>query len=116
MKEIVVSIVLILLSILIANPFHFWMPNMVHNMALAVLVIVFGVFATIVMREGAEDEREGMHRALAGRMAFLAGSVTLIIGILYQSYSGGIDKWLVATLVIMVVAKISTRLYSDKKL
>ncbi|MDQ3076883.1 MAG: hypothetical protein M3Q63_02420, partial [bacterium] len=73
-------------------------------------------FATFILRENVRDERDGMHRLLAGRMAFLLGSITLVIGILVQAYSHTVDIWLVLTLVVMVLTKMGTRLYSDKRL
>ena len=112
-RELIISVILIILLVLILNPYHFWMPNMVYMAILAITVAVFGVFASFVFHEQIKDEREGAHRMLAGRIAFLAGSTTLIIGIIFQVLENNIDSWLIATLVIMILAKVATLLYSE---
>jgi hypothetical protein len=89
------------------------MPTMLHMIMLGVALILFGVFAAFILREKSQDEREAAHRMHAGRIAFLSGSATLLIGILIQSLAHAIDIWLVATLVIMIIAKIGTRIYCD---
>lgn len=40
-----------------------------------------------------------MHRAFAGRVAYLAGATVLVFGILYQAF---VDPWLVLALSVMV--------------
>jgi hypothetical protein len=62
------------------------------------------------------DERDAQHRTLAGRNAFLAGSGLLTLGIVIQGYTHTVDPWLVITLIVMVVVKIGTRIWSDKNL
>ena len=112
--ESVLSLALIGLLIVILNPFHQWMPDMAQMTVMGLLVGVFGLFSAFVVREGALDEREAEHRMLAGRVAFLTGTATLLIGILYQSYTGEIDGWLVLSLVAMVLAKMAAHFYSDR--
>ena len=116
MKEIISSIILIILLISVLNPFHFWMPDMMHTIVLVALLAVFGLYTAFILREKVIDERDSIHRSLAGWTAFLAGSSVLIIGIVYQSFKTAIDPWLIATLVIMILVKLGTHLYSDKKL
>ena len=103
------------LLVALANPMHLWMPDMAHMAMLGGAVVIFGIFAAFVLRESAADEREGTHRMFAGRAAFLAGTASLLLGIVYESYYDTLDTWLVAVLVIMVVTKIAARLYSDYK-
>ncbi|MBI3627608.1 MAG: hypothetical protein HY220_02590 [Candidatus Sungbacteria bacterium] len=114
LKQATVAGVLITVLILIANPYHFWMPNMAHMALLAGMVVTFGLFATFMLREQSRDERDSLHRMFAGRAAFLAGAALLIIAIIYQSYQDVLDIWLVVVLVTMVLAKIGTRFYSDR--
>lgn len=111
--EIIIAVVLVLISIALINPFHFWMPGMIVLSMLVALLVVFGVFATFVLRETALDEREASHRMLAGRVGFLTGATVLIIGIVIQALAEAVDVWLIFTLVLMVVAKIGTRIYTD---
>lgn len=112
-KELIVSAILIVLLILMLNPSHFWMPDMMHITILALTIVIFGIFASFVLHERAKDEREGAHRMLAGRIAFLSGATTLIIGIIFQVVQDNIDPWLILTLVVMILAKIATLLYSE---
>ena len=114
LKQTTTAVVLILLLVLILNPFDFWMPTMAHMTLLGAAIVVFGLFASFMLREDAGDEREGAHRLLAGRAAFLTGSALLILGIIYQSYSHALDVWLVVVLVGMLLAKMGTRFYGDR--
>ncbi len=113
MKEIITSSVLIALAVLLLNPFHFWMPDMFVMAILASLFVVFVLFSIFVLQEKAQDEREVVHRMLSGRAAFLAGAAVLTLGIIVQAFSHRVDAWLVGTLVIMVVSKVATRIYTD---
>jgi magnesium-transporting ATPase (P-type) len=116
LKEVIVTVALILIAVLLLNPFHFWMPNMLVICMLAIALGLFGVFASFILRERVGDEREGQHRTLAGRNAFLAGAGVLTLGIVVQGYTHTVDPWLVVTLIVMVVVKIGTRIWSDKNL
>lgn len=114
--ESIVTLGLIVTAILLLNPFHFWMPDMMVVSMLAVILVLFAIFASFILREKAVDERDDQHKALAGRNAFLAGSATLILGIIVQGYSHVVDEWLVVALIVMVVTKIGTRIWSDRNL
>jgi len=114
--EVVISLVLVVLAVLLLNPFHFWMPNMIHMVMLALTLVVFAFFAIFILREKVQDEREAIHRMLSGRVAFLTGSALLTIGIVAQSLKNAVDVWLVIVLVAMVLSKIVTRIYSDNRL
>ena len=113
-QETSVSIILIALLVLIANPYNLWMPNMVHLMVLGGAVGVFGLFAAFIFKEKVADERESSHRMLSGRVAFLSGSALLVVGIIYQSLNDKLDIWLPFILVVMIITKLGTRFYSDK--
>lgn len=116
LKESIVTLSLVVLAILLLNPFHFWMPDMMVICLLAITLALFGVFASFVLRETVVDEREGQHRTLAGRNAFLAGSGVITLGVVVQGYTHTVDPWLVIALVVMIVVKIGTRIWSDKNL
>lgn len=115
-KEYTITLALIAISILLLNPFHFWMPDMVVMCMLAFGLVIFGVFASFILREKSIDEREDQHKALAGRNAFLVGSGILMLGIVIQGYFHVVDPWLVIALMGMVITKIITRHWSDKNL
>jgi len=114
--EVVISLVLVILTVLLLNPFHFWMPDMIHMVMLALTLAIFALFAIFILREKVMDERETVHRMLSGRVAFLAGSALLTIGIVVQSLKDAVDVWLVVVLVAMVLSKLITRIYSDSRL
>lgn len=111
--ETIVTVALLAIAILLLNPFHFWMPNVVVLCMLATILALFGVFASFILRETSVDEREDHHKALAGRNAFLAGSGILTLAIMVQGYTHTVDPWLVITLIGMIVVKLITRYWSD---
>lgn len=114
--EITVTIVLIVILVVLVNPYNIFMTNMFHMMLLGISVAVFGFLASLLLKEKAVDEREEKHRSLAGRIAFLSGSSVLLLGIIFQSLNDTLDIWLVTALIVMVVAKVVTRIYTDKYL
>lgn len=116
LKEIIIPLTLVILAVLLLNPFHFWMPNMMVMCMLAFSLVLFGIFASFILREKTVDERDDVHRTLAGRNAFLAGSTVLMVGIVIQGYTHSVDPWLVIALIVMILVKITTRLWSDKNL
>jgi len=115
LQEIIVSGVLITLLILFLNPFELWMPPILLMMMVLGLVVVFCLFASFIWRENAKDEREGLHKMIAGRIAFLSGTATLVVAIIIQSFGHELDAWLVVTLGVMILAKIIGLLYGRIK-
>lgn len=111
----IISILLVVLSILLINPLHFWMPDTLTMSLTAGVVVVFTLFAVFVWKERSRDEREQLHLMLAGRIAFLVGTGVLVVGIAFQSLSHTIDPWLVTALVLMVLAKVIGLLYGQWK-
>jgi cobalamin synthase len=116
LKETIVTIALLVIAVLLLNPFEFWMPDMVVMCMLATALVLFAIFASFVLREKALDERDELHKSLAGRNAFLVGAGIIMIGILVQGYVHAVDPWLVYALIGMIVVKIATRIWSDKNL
>jgi len=113
-KETLVTIVLLTVLAILLNPFHWWMASMLLMTLLIIALVAFGLFALFIMQEKSVDEREQQHRVLAGRMAFIAGTLTLTLGILFQSIHHHVDPWLFITFIVMVVAKLASRSYIDK--
>lgn len=116
LKESVMAGILATLLILIVNPLHLWMPGVAHMIIFAVLFGVFGAYASFVLRENAEDEREILHRMKAGRAAFLTGSGILVLGITLQGIRHATDPWLPAALAGMIFAKLAARAWSDRRM
>lgn len=107
LQEIFVSSAIIILLLLFLNPLGFWMPDTVLMMLVVFLIMSFALFSAFIWKEGAKDEREIMHRMLAGRIAYLVGAGVLVLGIITQSLMHKIDPWLVITLALMILAKIA---------
>lgn len=115
-KEIILTLAIIFIAILLLNPFHFWMPNMIVICMLASILALFGLLAGLVLREKSQDERDDVHKGLAGRNAFLVGSFVIIVGIVIQGYMHEVDTWLVLALTAMIITKVITRIWTDKNL
>ena len=110
--QFLLSAILAVLAVLLVNPFHFWMPSMLHMVILGSAIGVFGLLAVFVLAENQGDERDNEHRGFAGRVAFLAGGAILLIGIVLQTLAHALDPWLVVALLTMVAAKSVARWYS----
>lgn len=112
LTEIILSCIIIALVIALLNPFNF-MTSMTMMMVQLALVVVFALFVGFVWKERGRDERELLHRALAGRVSFLAGSTVLVIGIVVQGLMYHVDPWLVSALAVMVLAKLAVVIYNN---
>ena len=114
-QEISIALILVILLILMLNPFGLWMPNQVLMMLLAGLVVVFALFASLIWKERPRDERESLHSMMADRIAYLVGSAVLVIGILVESLMHKLNPWLVVALGVMILGKIAGLIYSKVK-
>jgi len=114
-NEIIAALVLILLVGALLNPFGWFMPSPVVMMLILGLVVVFILFTAFVWKERARDERELLHRTIAGRVAFLSGVSVLVLGIIIEGLNHNVDVWLVLTLTVMIFAKIITSIYNNLK-
>lgn len=115
LQEIFLSLVVIILLVLLWNPFHLWMFDHGETMVVVGMILAFAVFASFIWREKARDEREESNFAFAGRVAFLTGTSILALGILIQDLRHNLDLWLVGTLCAMLFAKIIAQLYNHYK-
>ncbi len=114
-SEVVISLVLLVLVALLLNPFGLWMPSSLHMMVMAAMVVMFVIFAGFVWRERSADEREGLHKMMAGHIAFLVGTGTLVLGVVVQSLRHELDYWLVIALAVMLLAKIIGHIYTKMR-
>ncbi|HEY4516699.1 MAG TPA: hypothetical protein VJG64_02030 [Candidatus Paceibacterota bacterium] len=105
-NEITISVLFLLILLAFLDPVMIFMPSPALYMAMAGMVILFAFFAGLVWRERARDERDELHKMLAGRIGYLLGAVTLLVGILVESAAGHVDPWLVYGLGAMVVGKL----------
>ncbi len=111
LQEVSISGTLIILLVFFLNPFDFWMPTSLLMMMVLALVVVFALFASFLWKENHKDEREGLHKMMAGRIAFLVGTALLTLGIIVQSFDHNLDPWLIFVLTGMIVAKNMTLIY-----
>ena len=91
------------------------MPPILLMMMIVGLIVVFALYASFIWRENSKDEREGFHKMMAGRVAFLVGTAVLVVGIIIQSFRHDLDFWLVLTLGAMILAKIIGLVYARIK-
>ncbi len=114
-QEVIISLIFIILIIFFLNPFGFLMPNAFLMALIPCLVVVFALFASFVWRENSKDERENLHKMMAGRVAYLVGTSLLTIGIILQGLNHNLDPWLIFILGSMVLAKIIGIIYGQIK-
>lgn len=114
LKELTVGAGLLVLLVLLANPFDIFMPSPITMMLLGGIAILALLLASFIWKETAQDERENLHRLSAGRTAFWAGAAVLLLGIAVQTFAHQLDPWLPAALGAMVAAKLAARMYSRR--
>jgi len=114
--ETISAIVILGIAVLFLNPGRLSMPDTVQSMLILGLIVAFLTFAAYVFREKSSDERESMHILTAGRISYLVGVGTLILGIIMQALDHKIDPWIVIALCAMVFSKLLSRIYSHFKM
>ncbi len=114
LNETIISTLLIGLLLVFINPLGLLMPTTLVSMLIILFLIFFGLFTALIWKEKAKDEREKVHKFFAGHLAFLAGSLTLVLIIAYQEFIHDLDPFLVYILIIMLIFKILGRIYADK--
>ncbi|MEK9176455.1 MAG: hypothetical protein AAB520_03365 [Patescibacteria group bacterium] len=113
--EILISTILIVLLILLLDPFMILMTTPVQMITIAAVLIIFISFCVFVWKENSRDEREQLHKQIASRFAYLSGASILIIAIITQSLNHSLDPWIVIALIVMILAKVAGSLYAKNK-
>lgn len=114
--ETVSAIAILGIAVLFLNPGHLAMPDTMVSMLIVTLIISFLTFAAYLFREKSSDEREAIHILTAGRISYLVGVGTLILGVIAQAIKHDIDPWIVIALCAMVLSKLLSRIYSNLKM
>lgn len=99
------SFTLIALGVLLTDPFDLTMNNMALILISGLLLASFGVFAGLLWKEKAADEREAVIVDKAGRLGYLAGLSVLVIALVVQSFDHKVDAWLVVVIATMIITK-----------
>jgi hypothetical protein len=115
-QEFGLTLALIIIITFFLPPIQsWWMTSGFMPSVLFLLAIVFIGFSIFVWKERAYDERELIHRNFASRLGYLAGSSVLVVGIIVETLKHRFDPWLVLTLLVMIAAKLATRVYAAMK-
>jgi apolipoprotein N-acyltransferase len=114
LNEITLSIILIILTILFLDPFMVLMPSSLIYMLVGGMAIIFSVFAGLVWRERAEDERDELHNMFAGRTGYVMGAGVLVVGIIWQTIFAHPDPWLMTALIGLVLGKLTGLYYARR--
>src|SRR3989344_5120219 len=104
--EVLISLILLIFLLLLLNPFGLLMPKPMEMLLLVGLALIFIIFIGFFWKENVVDERESLHRYIAGRFAYFTGVSILTLGVLAQSFRHSLDSWLIAALIFMILAKI----------
>lgn len=112
--DVIIAAILVVLLLLLLHPIDILMPQSFDMMLLMGCILFFLAFASFVWKEHPQDERENLHRLLAGRTSFLIGTSILVLSIAFQGVmQHTIDPWLIVTLIGMVGTKVCMQIYSQ---
>lgn len=103
--EVIISAIFVVLLFLKVDPFGWTMPNDVQMVILVLVIVTFAVYAGLMFREKARDEREAQHIHIASRAGYLVGVALLVAGVVVGSLSGSLNSWLVVVLAGMIIGK-----------
>lgn len=116
-KNIFVPIFVAATAIAFLDPFMYLMPSMVASLMLGLLMISATLYALIIYKEEARDEREISVRAYADRLAGLTGMLALVVVIVYQVlFVHHVDTVIVGILLLVIVAKSLAHAYAERYL
>ncbi len=83
-----------------------FMPGSLVMLAIAIFTACFALFAMLIWRERPADEREAQIIMASDRWGFLAGGVALAIAILVQTWRHQQTSFLIAAIMVMILAKL----------
>ena len=112
--QYLIALALVILLGLLANPFMVWMPSPTEMLVVLVAAILAVVYGGFVLKENGGDERDVLHRMLAGRAAFLASLAVLTIALIYQGAHRAIDPWIPAALALTILAKLVAHAWASR--
>ncbi len=108
------AILVVSFIVLLLQPFH-PIRKVFFSLGIIVsLIVVYIVRAYIMWTEKPEDERSLSYSYKSSWLAYLTGSLFLLIGIFLEAYEGDIDEWLLVSLAAMFLAKFSSMIYLER--
>lgn len=106
-SELIVSATLLVVLFLKLDPLHLFMPTATQMVLLAVFAAAFALYAGVIFREKARDERESFLLYRANRLGYLVGIVSISLIIVIQDLQHSLDPYLLFILAIMIVVKLA---------
>ena len=106
-SELTVSAALLVVLFLKLDPLHLFMPTATQMILLAVFAAAFALYAGVIFREKARDERESFLLYRANRLGYLVGIIAISVIIVIQDLQHALDPYLLLILAIMIVVKLA---------
>ena len=113
-SSVLIAVALVILLALLTDPFMVWMPTPTQMIVVLVAAILSVVYSGFVLKEQAGDERDTLHRMLAGRAAFLTSVGVLTVALIVQAFEHAIDPWVPAALALTIIAKLLARAWASR--
>lgn len=83
--------------------------------SISVLLGVYAIMISVVGEGKTADEREMYHRYVSNRMALIAGTVVLSLGVLVGIFTHELNYWLLGGLIVINLVKIISMIYLNYK-
>jgi len=113
-KNVIVPSIVVITALAFLDPFMYLMPSIMVNLVLGLLLVSSLLYALLVFKESARDEREVSLRAFADRWACLVGTSGLVAVIMYQVLViHHVDSLIVFILVAMILTKAAAHAYAQ---
>lgn len=111
--DVVLLTGLVVLSAVAIAPKTLVMPSSLQMGVLAAVIGLIATFLTLLWREHPADEREAQNQATASRLAYVVGSIVLIVSLIMQSLTHTLDPAVPLALFAMIATKVVVQRQSD---
>lgn len=114
-QDILVPLVMVILLAILANPLGSSYSQALMGATLLALVLTFALSTFLYWQETKRENEDNLpvDFSFPDRIAFFAVAVVLLAGVAVQSLLGVLDVWLAIALVVLVIAKVWGRIYSQ---
>ena len=113
LNETLMAVAVLAVVFLKIDPFHWFMPTEAQMIILCVFAALLALYAGVVFREQARDERESSHLYRASRWGYLVGVIAVSVLIVVQDVLHRLDPWLLVVLGVMVITKLVVLRWSE---